>query len=153
MDESIDLEEYKILKNDNFIYRDLSPKLNRNKLIGYESAFDVEAIKNSLKNIFLVQKGQMPGKPQFGNPLRISLFDNFDFASESSLKQAIKVEVEKYEPRVIIQEIKISEMPEYNRLIIEIIFYVILKEGRIEDSIYLPFSHNDFTYIGGRTTS
>jgi len=140
-------------ETDNFIYQDFSPKIHDDKLKGYESVYDLEAVKNSLKNLFLVQKSEIPGKPQIGNPLGLHLFDNFDFFTEASLKQAIKVEVQKYEPRVEIIEIKVNEMQEYNRIIIEIVFSVNLKEGNIQDSIYLPYSHNDLSYLSGRTTT
>ena len=149
----IDLEEYKILKNQNYTYRDLVPKIQSDVLIGYDSAFDVEAIKNSIKNIFLVNKGEVPGKPQFGNPLNLTVFDNFDFFTENTIKQAIKVEIEKYEPRAEIIEININVMQEYNRIIVEVIFKTNIIENDIIESIYLPFSQNDFTYLGGRTPS
>jgi phage baseplate assembly protein W len=151
MDEpKIDLDEYRILKNDDFIYRDLEPRIGE-KLRGYDSAFDQEAIKNSLMNIFLVQRNEVPGKPQFGNPLQLSLFDNFDYFTESSMKQAIKIEIDKYEPRVTLIDININLMPEYNRIVIEVVYQINLKENNIVDSIYLPFSQNDHTYLGGRT--
>lgn len=149
--DAMDLEEYRILKNDNYTYRDLEPKINGDVQIGYNSVFDVEAVKNSLKNLFLVNKGELPGKPQFGNPLQVSLFDNFDYFTESTMEQAIRVEVEKYEPRVQILEVNISEMPEYNRIIVEVRFSVNIRENNIQDSIYLPFSRNDYTYLNGRS--
>jgi len=151
VDEIIDYSEYRILKNDDYIYRDLNPKINNNTLIGYNNAFDIEAIKNSLMNIFLVQRNEVPGKPQFGNPLQLSLFDNFDYFTEVSMIQAIKVEVEKYEPRVEIIDINLNLLPEYNRIIVEIVYKINLRENNIIDSIYLPFSQNDFTYLGGRS--
>lgn len=150
-DTTMDITEYRILKNDDYIYRDLKPKIQGDVQIGYNSSFDLEAVKNSLMNIFLVNRGEMPGKPQFGNPLQLSVFDNFDYFTESSMTQAIRVAVEKYEPRVTVLEVNISEMPEYNRLIVEIRFSVNLKENNIQDSIYLPFSRNDYTYLGGRS--
>jgi phage baseplate assembly protein W len=149
----MNLDEYRILKNDDYTYRDISPKLHEGKLKGYNNAFDVDAIKNSLMNIFLVQKGEVPGKPQFGNPLQLDLFDTFDYFSESSMKTAIQVEVEKYEPRAEVTEILINLMEEYNRIIIEVRYKINLKENNIEDSIYLPFSANDFSYLSGRTTT
>jgi len=149
----IDYNEYRILKNDDFIYRDIVPRIGDNQLQGYNSAFDQEAIKNSLLNLFLVQRNEVPGKPQFGNPLQLSLFDNFDYFTESTMKQAIKVEIEKYEPRVDLIDINIDMMEEYNRIIVEIVYKINLKENDIIDSVYLPFSQNDFTYLGGRTTT
>jgi len=149
----MDLAEYKILKNDNYSYRDLKPKIDGETLVGYHSTFDEEAIKNSLKNIFLVQKGEMPGNPQFGNPLRLSLFDNFDFFTESTLKTAIRVEIEKYEPRVTLLDVKIDLMQEYNRVLVEVIYTINLNNGITQDSLILPFSANDMTYLSGRTTS
>jgi phage baseplate assembly protein W len=150
--DKIDLKEYVVLKNDNFIYRDLSPKLQGEQLTGYTSAFDAESIKNSLKNIFLVQKNELAGKPNFGNPLQLELFENFNFFTENTLKAAIKVEIDKYEPRVDLIDVKVNKLEEYNRVIVEIIYSININEGNIQDSIYLPFSANNFTYLSGRET-
>jgi phage baseplate assembly protein W len=95
----------------------------------------------------------MPGNPQFGNPLRLSLFDNFDFFTESTLKTAIRVEIEKYEPRVTLLDVKIDLMQEYNRVLVEVIYTINLNNGVTQDSLILPFSANDMTYLSGRTTS
>jgi len=144
------LEEYKILKYDNYTYRDLIPRITENGITGYDSAFDVEAVKWSLKNLFIINQGEVPGKPRFGNTLKIDLFENFDHFTESSLKASIENLVARYEPRVRIIDINITMHLEFHRIIIEIIFSVNIRENNIEDSLYLPFSSNDFTYIAGR---
>ena len=54
------------------MYRDIKPKIDESKALrGYNTVEDLEAIKNSLRNIFLVNKNECPGKPKFGNPLKM----------------------------------------------------------------------------------
>jgi phage baseplate assembly protein W len=163
-------EEYRKLRNEDYVYRDLSPKLGfdykkrldeytieytkyntmDNYLLGYESSFDLDAVKNSLRNIFLVNKNEVPGKPRFGNPLMMELFDNFDEFNTETIKDNIKNEIQRYDDRIELVDIKVEQFYELNRLVVEIVYYVIIKDNKVKESIYLPFSHNDFTYISGR---
>ncbi len=146
--------EYKnyINVNDDYSFKDYSPVVSGDVLIGYTDVYDEESIKNSLKNIFLVQKNELPGKPKFGNPLELELFENFNEFTENTMKEAIKIEVEKYEHRITLDDVIINQLMEYNRIIVELKYTVNIKEGNIQDSVYLPFSANNFTYLSGRTT-
>ncbi len=133
------------------VYNDISPLVDgRNKLINYEFEYDEEAIKNSLLNIFTVAKGDCPGKPQFGNPLNIHVFDLFTFFNTNDLETAIINEIEKYEPRVKVYSVVVDEAPEYNRIIVTINFSYVLESAINYDSLAIPYTHNSISYLGGR---
>ena len=110
-------------------YVDISPKKLNNKLVGYGIKEDLEAVENSLKNLFTIRKGEVPGKPFLGNPLPIYLFDNIGFFEKKSIKTAMINVVEKYEPRVKIVDIKIEEHKEYNAINI-IMDYIVFFENK-----------------------
>jgi len=131
-------------------YRDIKSKINNDQLIGYSDSYDIEAVKNSLRNIFAVQKAEVPGKPWFGNPLRLALFDLFDEFTEMDYESAIKSEVERYDPRINIEKVKVDVYPEYNRILVDIYFNVNINGNNITDHLVLPYSHNDRTFIGSR---
>ena len=133
-----------------YTFRDVSSKLNRDVLIGYNNSNDIEAIKNSLRNIFLVQKNTVPGKPWFGNPLDTDVFDLFDTTTEATISSAIRSEVGNYDPRVNITDITVDLMPEFNRIIVHLSFAARVNNKIVTETLYMPFNHNNHTFVGGR---
>lgn len=145
----------------NYTYSDITPTYNDlglgeevpPVLSGYDRSYDIDAIKQSLMNLFLVQKLEVPGKPAFGNPLSIKVFELFDNFSESLINETIRTMIRNYEPRVDIDDIRVVSMEELNRLIIEIDYFVIIDNRVIGDTIYMPFAHNTRSYIDIRSAS
>ena len=136
--------------DEKYVYSDITP-LYSNTLVGYNTEYDIDAIKNSLINIFTVQKGSVPGKPDFGNPLDIALFDTFDAFTSSTIETAIATAIQAYEPRIELIDTQVTETPEFNRVIVEIQFGVLIENQLEIETLYLPFAHNTMTYVGGRT--
>ncbi len=132
-------------------YQDISSTFNKGSLSGYELEYDEDAIKNSLLNLFIIEKGTVPGKPHFGNPLNLQLFDLFDSFTQKDIETAIINSIETYEPRVKIHSVVVSLMPEYNRIIITINYSYAVGGSFNYDSLKIPYSHNTISYIGGRT--
>jgi phage baseplate assembly protein W len=131
-------------------YQDISPVFNSNKLSGYELEYDEDAIKNSLLNLFTIQKGDVPGKPYLGNPLDLALFDLFDFFTQKDIETAIINTIGNYEPRVQLHNVFVDAAPEYNRIIITINYSFVVGGTINYDSLKIPYSHNTISYLGGR---
>ena len=121
-----------------------------NRFAGYDIVGDEIAIRNSLLNIFTVQKGEVPGKPKFGNPLNLKIFDIFDFFNASLMRSQVKNIVSKYEPRVTVEDVSINELPEYNRIIINIDYSYVIDNSVRYDTLSVPYAHNNISYLGGR---
>lgn len=158
-----------------FIYSDFKPYYNVEKLSeeellfieeervfkteynaalkGYDRVYDIVAIKQALINLFIVERYEVPGKPAFGNPLSIKAFELFDEFDRATIELTIKNMVLRYEPRVSIEEVRVLSAEEYNRLIIEIDYTVIIDNKIIGDTIYMPFAANTRSYIDGRGVS
>lgn len=83
---------------------------------------DVSAITNSLKNIILTPRGQLPGKPRFGCDLYNIIFQPLDPLTTSMAKNYIKESVREFEDRVQIISIDINREEAFNKLIINITF-------------------------------
>jgi len=120
------------------------------RFAGYNIVGDELAIRNSLLNIFTVQKGEVAGKPEFGNPLNFKVFDLFDYFNASLMRSQIINIVEKYEPRVTIQDVVINELPEYNRIIIQVQYSYVIDNSIRYDTLSIPYAHNNISYLGGR---
>ena len=131
-------------------YKDVGPVFNNGVLAKLEDNLDIVAIKNSLRNIFIVQKNTMPGKPWFGNPLDTTIFDLFDQTTEMTAFSAVQNAIAKFEPRVELTDLKISILPEFNRIIVDLKYGVHLADSVVSDNLLIPFSHNNSTYLNGR---
>ncbi len=131
-------------------YQDISAVFDVDKMSGYEIEYDEAAIRNSLLNLFTIHKGDVPGKPYLGNPLDLMVFDLFDFFTQKDIETAVINSINTYEPRVQLHNVIISPAPEYNRIIITINYSYAVGATINYDSLDIPYSHNNISYLGGR---
>jgi phage baseplate assembly protein W len=87
-----------------------------------DELYDDISINNALHNIFSTPYGSVPGKPQYGSKIFQVIFDQLDFGTEVLLKSLISEEILKFEPRILKFTIDVTEVPEYNKMIVEIHF-------------------------------
>jgi phage baseplate assembly protein W len=66
---------------------------------------DASAINNAIKNIIFTPKGSLPGKP------------TLDDVTENTMKRFIKEALTKWESRIVVYNVKVESVPEYNKLI------------------------------------
>ena len=83
-------------------------------------SYNIEAINNSIRNILTTQKGSLEGMPEFGSRLNELVFSQIDHITIDLLKNLIQEALREWEDRIIISDIVISSVPEYNRLIASI---------------------------------
>lgn len=83
---------------------------------------DADAISNSIKNIILTRKGSVPGKPTFGSNLYKVVFDHIDHIIVSLIKSYIIEAILEFEPRVRVKQVQVKEIPEYNRVIVNVTY-------------------------------
>lgn len=84
------------------------------------ASYNIEAINNSIRNILTTQKGSLEGMPEFGSRLNELVFSQIDHITIDLLKNLIQEALRQWEDRIIISDIVISSVPEYNRLIASI---------------------------------
>jgi phage baseplate assembly protein W len=85
-----------------------------------ETVTDAKAINNAIKNILFTPKGSMPGKPTFGSDLFKLIFSPLDHITKDLAKRYIREALRDWEKRIVIRKIDIKDIPEYNRLIINL---------------------------------
>jgi len=118
-------------------YTDLTTPKNLSNLVINEIHDDI-AISNSLKNIFSTPKGTLPGKPYFGTILHQMLFEPIDAITEEIMIGIIKNEIAKFEPRISIISISFDNLPEYNKVVINIQYKYKRKEEVIISNTAIP---------------
>lgn len=131
-------------------YKDITARTNNNQLVGYDIVEDLEAVKNSLVNLFTIEKGEVPGKPWLGNPLSVFLFDNIGFFEERTMETSFKNTISLYEPRVRVQSLTVTNSPEYNRISIFVQYIVLINNTETFDNLRISLAHNEMTSIATR---
>ena len=96
------------------MYKDLTSIENNNT--------DINAINNSIKNILLTRRGSVPGIPRFGSDIHTLIFSQLDSLTESVAKSMILSALNEFEDRIIVKTVDLKQIPEYNRLVIEILY-------------------------------
>lgn len=83
---------------------------------------DVEAIKNSIKNILMTRLGSLPGKPNFGSRLHLLVFEQLDHVTNQLAKRYAMESLARHEDRIKVLDVIASKDEAFNRLIINIVF-------------------------------
>ena len=135
------------------VYTDIIPKYENRTNIGYDTVSDLDSINNSLKNLFTIELGEVPGKPWLGNPVSIYLFDNIGFFEERAIETALRNILEKFEPRVSLIGLKIIKEDEYNSINIILDYSAFINGQEVFENINLSVAHNMLTNISSRTQS
>ena len=92
---------------------DLSRKINEN------------AVKESIKNIVLTNKGERLFQPTIGCNISASLFENLDANTILILKDNIKTAIRTYEPRCNLRDVEIVADLDTNNLQATVLFSVL----------------------------
>jgi hypothetical protein len=90
---------------------------------------DIEAIKNSLRNIFNTKKGQKILNPEFGSSLEQYLFTPITEPNAKAIGNQILKYVNAYEPRINISNVIVSPKIDQNLYYIAI-YYNLLEINR-----------------------
>jgi len=76
---------------------------------------DIEAIKNSIRNIFSTRKGQKLLNPDFGTSLEQFLFQSVTEFQANIIGNTILNDLKKYEPRVEVLKVEVVMLPDDNQ--------------------------------------
>tara|TARA_B100000287_G_scaffold251041_1_gene235907 strand:- start:1418 stop:1813 length:396 start_codon:yes stop_codon:yes gene_type:complete len=71
-----------------------------------------QAIGQSIRNILATDNGERLFRPDLGAGIRQMLFEPMNAFTEAKMQTAIELAIEAQEPRVIVQEIRISGDPD-----------------------------------------
>jgi phage baseplate assembly protein W len=125
-------------KRSNRIYSDLNLSFTKNPATkDVAKVFDIQAIKRAVKNIILTNKYERPFNSDFGCNLRGFLFENITDPILVLMKDRISTAIEKYEPRVSVEDIVIKEDIENNGVNIMVSFLVTGAEEPVTVSTFL----------------
>jgi|TARA_R110000851_G_scaffold41409_4_gene103998 phage baseplate assembly protein W len=136
-DKSVVNEKNRIVSR-NKGYSDLDLKLRQNPLHGdIVPLRDLAAVKQSVKNLILTSKKERLFQPWLGSGVRDLLFEPNTSITIGSLKQEMYRVIEKYEPRVSINYINITNNDDTNTIFVSINFTVINLTDDVSVEFYI----------------
>ena len=97
---------------------------------------DKAAIVQSITSLLFTIKGERPFKPDLGCDLYSSLFEPLDYATAGVIRSQISDVLEKYEPRIVIDDVVILVDEQNNGYQVEL-FYTIV--GRDDTPVAVEF--------------
>lgn len=120
------------------IYSDLHKDMTVNPISG-ELALkrDEEAVKESIKNLILTDKGERLMQPYIGGNIRAMLFENNTPAVIKMIQEQIKTTIETYEPRASLLEVVVTSAIDDNTVKVDIYFYINNVADPISLSVFL----------------
>ena len=98
---------------------------------------DIDAVKQSVKNLVLTNFTERPFQPRLGSGVTGLLFENADPFTQMAIKDEILRVLEEYEPRVNGVAVNVIDESERNSYQINIQFNVIFSNLREETNFYL----------------
>ena len=106
-------------------FRDIDLDFNRNAVTNDVAVVEnVVAVKRSVRNLIQTNFYERPFHPELGCGIRELLFENYTPIIGIFLKRKIAEVINRYEPRVSLQDISLDDDPDRNRLKLSIYFYV-----------------------------
>ena len=125
-------------KRSNRIYKDLNMSFTKNPATkDVARLFDVQAIKRAVKNIILTNKYERPFNPDFGCNLRGFLFENITEPLLVIIKDRVAMAIEKYEPRVSVEDVVVKNDIDKNDINIQVSFLINGVEAPVTVSTFL----------------
>ena len=118
------------------IYKDLDLSFDINPLTGdIAKQTGVNAIKQSMKNLLLYNIFEKPYSTQFDVGIRNLLFENKGHGFQNYLKSRIKILIDSYEPRVVLNSVLVKGSSDDNSVSITV--YYSPKETQTKDTLEL----------------
>jgi len=98
---------------------------------------DEDAVKESIKNLILTDKGERLMQPLLGGSIRALLFDNNTPSTLKLIQEQVRETIEEYEPRATLIDVQVTSQIDDNLVRITIFFYVNNVEQPISVSVFL----------------
>ena len=104
------------------VHSDLKMSFAKHPITGrLNNVTNIEAVKQSVKNIVLCNHFERPYLPNYGGNVLTQLFENADSFTEFQVAKDIRIAIENYEPRAIVDDVIVTT-DDLNELRVKIIF-------------------------------
>lgn len=139
--------KYQDLKLDfEYSYTQNSEFLKKNEIIDLKVDYDLNAVKNSLRNMFITNRGEKLLNPYFGIGLASFVFDQATQSTAKIIGDAILTNINTFEPRVQVNKVNVIANEDDNSYTINIIMSVPQLKAELVNLIGL-LNNKGFTFV------
>ena len=86
---------------------------------------NTNAIARSVRNLILTNPGERPFNPELGSNVNRLLFEQNDEITGTVIKDEIQLTIEKFEPRVRLNEVTVKPEPDGHNFDVTIQYYIV----------------------------
>jgi phage baseplate assembly protein W len=98
---------------------------------------DEDAVKESIKNLILTDRGERLMQPNIGGNIRALLFENITPGILTLIEDQVRTTIELYEPRAELMDVTASSNIDDNIVRVNIVFYVRNNQQPISVDVFL----------------
>ena len=114
------------MKTPTRIYKDIDMKLTKNFISGdITKKYDIAAIRQSIRNIIYTRVNERPFDPTWGSRIHELLFEPIDGSTTNAIQLIVRQAIENNEPRVSIERIQVTAVPDDNSYNVYVYFYAV----------------------------
>lgn len=108
----------------NKIYKDIDLNFGKNEITGdIAKKIDLNAVKQALITLLLTDVNERPFQPGKGMGLRAFLFEPMSLLQANYIEKQIETMINNYEPRAVLENVRVFQNFDDNSYDIEIRFY------------------------------
>lgn len=89
------------------------------------SKYDVNAIKQSIRNLVMTRNFERPFHPEIGSQVYSLLFDQFGPMTQNMMEQAIRNTINNFEPRVQLRRVTVTLNSDNHTAYVTIVFTIL----------------------------
>jgi phage baseplate assembly protein W len=120
------------------IYQDFKKDLEISPLSQDLTVFkDEDAVKESIKNLILTDRGERLMQPDLGGNISAMLFENITPATLKLIEDQVRTTIQLYEPRAELQNVAVTSNIDDNVVKVKITFYIKNVEQPIDLDVFL----------------
>ena len=120
------------------IYSDFKKDLEISPLSQDLTVFkDEDSIKESIRNLFLTDRGERLMQPNIGGNIRAILFENITPGNLTLIEDQVRTTLDLHEPMAEIIDVSVSAIDEQNVVRIRIQFYILNNQQPISVDVFL----------------
>jgi len=107
------------------IYSDIDFTFTKKPVTGDVAlSFDNKAVIRSIRNLLSTRKYERPFDPDLGSNIDALLFENFSPLVASLIEREVIDTINNYEPRALVDSVRVSANPDSNQYDVTITFYI-----------------------------
>ena len=106
------------------VWSDLDHRFIQDAQGALKKVINIQAVMTSIDNILRTSKGERVMLPEFGSSFRTMIFETMNSPLLDIVSQNLKNEIETWDDRVTVTQIRYMEEPDSNSIIVEIAFTI-----------------------------